>query len=743
MHVAHVVVDVPSRQIDTPFDYLVPDGIEGVEVGSCVLVDFGPRPVVGYVVGTAEGSEHGRLKPLRAVLGGPYFSAHSARTARWIADEYVCPLSEALRLFLPPGGTPKAVRDESGAWTLRRPEVGAVDDRWVELAEDGASFTPSARATTQRAILDALAAGPVRAAELAADLGSIDGALKRLAEAGVLRVERRRRFRSAEGRVREDFRPPELNDEQAAALTTIEGMLAARAGTLLLDGVTGSGKTEVYLRAIEGVLHRGGGAIVLVPEISLTPQTVGRFRARFGAEVAVLHSRLSAGERFDQWDLVRTGQARVVVGARSALFAPVAALSLVVIDEEHEASYKQSSAPRYHAREAARRLCADTGAVLVLGSATPALETLHAASHGVIVRVELAQRATAVPLPPVTVVDMGEEFTAGNRSMFSRELRDALQDVEAAQSKAVLMLNRRGFASFLLCRECGFVPGCESCSTSLTYHEVGARLMCHHCGATSSAPVTCPSCNSPYLRRFGAGTQRVELELAEVVPGLPIVRMDADTTRGKGGHERRLAEFEALPAGVLLGTQMIAKGLDYPQVTLVGVINADTTLRFPDFRAAERTWQLLEQVGGRAGRGSAGGRVIVQTYWPAHPAIVAAASHDRSALVQAENAARCDLGYPPFGRLVNLLVTGETLEDVRARAKDAATRLRLAAPDGWSVLGPAPAPLAKVQRAYRWHVMLKAPAAAPVADVVRRALEGMRPIPGTTMAVDVDPVGTA
>ena len=404
---------------------------------------------------------------------------------------------------------------------------------------------------------------------------------------------------------------------------------------MVVDGVTGSGKTEVYLEAIERVRSRGGSALVLVPEISLTAQTVGRFRSRFGDDVAILHSRLSAGERFDQWDLARSGRAHVVVGARSALFAPLADLGLVIIDEEHEASYKQDSAPRYHAREVAARICRERGCALVLGSATPSLESLercraHAWGGVTWTRVCMPERPRGATLPEVSVVDMTEQFASGRKHMFSKPLADALLDVARRREKAVLLLNRRGFANFLMCRECGAVPECPHCSTSLTYHERTHSLVCHSCErswpiGTPGSPMRCPSCNSPYLGAYGVGTQQVETALADLLAGLDVtvVRMDADTTKGKGEHQRRLEEFDAAESAVLVGTQMIAKGLDFPQVTLVGVINADTTLKMPDFRAAERTFDLLEQVAGRAGRGERAGRVIIQSYWAGHPAIQA------------------------------------------------------------------------------------------------------------------------
>ncbi len=739
MRVANVVVDIPAKEIDTHFDYLVPEGSDEVVVGSCVLVDFGPRPVVGYVVGISDDSEHAKLKPVRAVLDAPLFDRHAPEVARWIAREYLCPLSEAVRLFAPPGGTPKAVKSPDGVWTLRRAGVGPVDDRWAMLAPGASGFVPRAGATQQRAVLDALEAGPVRVAELAADLGSVDGALKKLAEHGAVTVEKRRRLRDAHVGERLAPRHAHLTRGQEDALSAIQEA-SDDGGVVVLDGVTGSGKTEVYLRAIERALTTGGSACVLVPEISLTPQTVGRFRARFGDDVAVLHSRLSAGERYDQWDQVRSGAARIVVGARSALFAPLKDLRLIIIDEEHESSYKQGSAPRYHARDVAERLASAHGAVLVLGSASPSMETLHRCDTGAWRRVELPDRVNDKPLPPVVVVDMASEFADGHRSMFSRPLKAALEEVMHAGEKAVLFLNRRGFASFLLCRECGFVPQCDSCSTSLTYHEVGTRLQCHHCGTTRPVPAKCPKCDSPYLRQFGAGTQRVQSELESLFPDWPIVRMDADTTKGKGAHERLLAEFESLPSGVLLGTQMIAKGLDYPEVTLVGVIAADVTLNLPDFRAGERTYQLLEQVAGRAGRGDRPGRVVVQTYWPDHPAVRAAAAHDPSVFYTEERQLRRELGYPPFGRLANVLVWGPRESDVKTLAEAAAAALRDSVPESFSVMGPSPAPLARLKNVWRWHVIVKAPEGEELAGPVGLALRAIKRAEGATMVADVDPL---
>ncbi len=737
--IARVVVDVPSRALTEPFDYLVPSALTGqVTVGVPVAVPLGPRMLVGYVVGLSqESSFAGTLRPIDAVLGSPVFGEEALETASWIAVEYVAPLSEALRLFLPPGGAPSITRDDGG-WRLVRAQATTARELLVALAE-GASPRPRANAHVQRAVLEALAAGPITVGELAAEYPGARGAIAALERAGAVTVRTRVRYRRP-GTGWGSAPRHEHTAEQAAAVSAIGETVASGGGTLLIHGITGSGKTEVYLSAIESVLAGGGSAIVLVPEISLTPQMVGRFRSRLGDDVAVIHSRLSAGERFDQWRLALEGQVRVVVGARSALFVPLRDVRLVVIDEEHEPSYKQSQTPRYHARDVALRMAATRGVTVILGSATPSMESLCAAEDGRIRSVRLTRRVGEARPPSIAVVDMTAEFAAGRRSMFSLALQGALRGVVERREKAVLFLNRRGFAAFLLCRECGFVPECDSCSVSLTYHEDATRLMCHHCGASAVVPALCPRCSSPYLRRFGAGTQRAEAELVSIFPGLDVVRMDADTTSGKGGHERALQAFEALESGALLGTQMIAKGLDYPQVTLVGVLNADTSMHLPDFRAAERTYQLLEQVAGRAGRGERPGNVIVQTYWPDHPAIRALVERDPEILYGPERDERRALGYPPFTRLVNVLYSGPVAEYVSRVASAEAEIVRAALGSTAEVLGPAPAPLTRVKRAWRWHFIVKAPPALDAGGLIGGALGGPVKTEGVTRVIDVDPV---
>ena len=762
MPYASVVLDIPTRQLDGAFTYAVPPELAAdATTGSTVLVTFSHRAAVGYVVATSDEPPAGvaseKIQPIEQVLAPPAFDDTAARLAAWMAREYACPLCEAIRPFLAPGQKVRVTRSsEDAPWELQTDRAGAVDVRWAALTPTANDFTPARTASRQRAVLAALREGPQRVSELSATIPGAASAVTALAKRGVVRVESRRQIRGAEVTTLSSAaapRPDRLTAGQQAALATIDAArTAARGDVVLVDGVTGSGKTEVYLAAIERALQDGRGALVLVPEISLTAQTVGRFRSRFGDDVAVLHSRLSTGERFDQWDLVRTGQARVVVGARSALFAPLADPGLIIIDEEHEGSYKQDKSPRYHAREVAARLARARGAALVLGSATPSLESLERCRAGSYrgaawTRVEMPERPGRAVLPRVTVVDMAEQFRGGARSIFSAPLANALLDVAKRREKAVLLLNRRGFANFLMCRECGCVPECPHCSTALTYHERGHMLVCHSCGrswpvrAFPDPSTACPNCGSRYLAAFGVGTQRVEDELRMLLPAdVEVIRMDADTTRTKGAHQQLLEQFDAAECAVLVGTQMIAKGLDFPEVTLVGVINADTMLKLPDFRAAERTYDLLEQVAGRAGRGELPGEVIVQTYWATHPAMRAVATHDRAVFLEAELADRAEAGYPPFRRLANVTVWGRGEKNVRSTCADLAAALRERVGDapGWEVLGPADCVKARVKDQLRRHVMVKAPADADLGGLLGACVASLGRRVGSNIAVDID-----
>lgn len=772
MWFADVALDIPTRALDGCFSYAVPpevaasfgedpDAVRSGLVGMTVLVPFSGRKAIGYILGASEeppcGLDAGKLKMFEQVLAPSAFDEVSAGLIRWIKEGYASTLADAVRPFLAPG---QAVRvrknDQTGHWELVQHAAGPRDVRWAELAPDAAAFVPRANASKQKGVLKALSEGPCRVAELEALLPGASSAIRTLASKGVVRIFQERELRELEETTLSSAsakRPEHLTEGQKKALSAIAAAQAKGAGdVVLIDGVTGSGKTEVYLEAIEKTLAEGHSAIVLVPEISLTAQTVGRFRSRFGDKVAVLHSRLSQGERYDQWDLARKGIAQVVVGARSALFAPVHDLGLLIIDEEHEASYKQDSAPRYHAREVAAELAKRRGAALVLGSATPSLESLWRCREGSFrgaqwTRVEMPERPGIAELPAVQIVDMASQFSHGNKSIFSEPLQEALDQVVEKKQKAVLLLNRRGFANFLMCRECGCVPECPHCATALTYHERTHSLMCHSCGrswpikAYPDPTTRCPNCGSRYLAQFGVGTQRVEDELKALLPdNVTVVRMDADTTKAKGAHEALLEEFDNAECAVLVGTQMIAKGLDFPEVTLAAVINADTTLKLPDFRAAERTYDLLEQVAGRAGRGEDPGKVIIQTYWATHPAIEAVRAHDKETFVECELEARSEAHYPPFSRLSNIVLWGKDARQVRELSIECAeaVRKKIGSQSGWEVLGPADCVKAKVEDRYRRHVLVKSPVEADVGRLLADAVASLRKPHGVSLAIDID-----
>jgi len=601
-----------------------------------------------------------------------------------------------------------------------------------------------ARAPRQRVAYETLAAlgGRASAAALAAR-GVSRAALAALVERGEARS-------LAEARPRDPFAslpsappPAEPTAAQHAAL----GVLATLApgGAALLFGVTGSGKTLVYLEYLRSVIAAGRGAIVLVPEIALTPQTVARFRGVFGDDIAVLHSALSDGERYDAWRALREGRRRVAIGARSAVFAPVPRLGAIVVDEEHDASYKQGEAPRYHARDVALRRAALAGATVVLGSATPALETWAAAEAGAYRLLELPERVAARPLPPVEVVDLrtAARVPESRAVPWSETLDAAVRGALERGEQAMILLNRRGFSVFVQCPACGRVWECPNCSLTLIYHRAPAALRCHHCGHAEPPPDACPDCGAPVQRYRGAGTQQVEAFLAERFPAARIARMDLDSTAERWAHHRILERVGAGAVDLLVGTQMIAKGLDFPRVTVVGVVDADVALNLPDFRAAERTFDLLTQVAGRAGRGPLGGRVIVQTRAPAHHAIVHAAAHDVRGFAATELRERRDPPYPPHVALANVVLSGTDQRRVAQAAERVAgwTRaLAAARPDaGAAVLGPAPCPLERVRERWRWHLLVKAPAADALTRVVRYLAARAPATPGVRLIVDRDP----
>ncbi|NTU19923.1 primosomal protein N' [Brevibacillus sp. HB1.2] len=568
--------------------------------------------------------------------------------------------------------------------------------------------------------------------------------LKSLESKGWIAIEQVEVYRDpyANRRFQEKQKPVFTSVQEAALTPILQSIDSGTYASYLLHGVTGSGKTEVYLEAIESTLEKGREAIFLVPEISLTPQMVERFKARFGADVAVLHSALSQGERYDEWRKIIRKQVKVVVGARSAIFAPFRNVGLIVIDEEHESSYKQEETPRYHAREVALWRAKENQGVLVMGSATPALETYALATRGRYELLRMPERVGNRPMPQVHVVDMREELQSQNRSMFSRKLHEMIADRLAKEEQMVIFLNRRGFSTFVMCRSCGYTMRCIHCDISLTYHKTNHTARCHYCGYTIAQPKHCPECQSEHIRFFGTGTQKVEAELAKLFPGIRVIRMDVDTTSRKGSHEELLNKFRAGQGDVLLGTQMIAKGLDFPRVTLAGIIAADTSLHLPDFRAAEKTFQLLTQVGGRAGRHELDGEVLIQTYTPEHYSIVHATKHDYPAFYQDEMMQRRRTGYPPYFRLVLITFSHEDVPVVIRGAHTMADYLRQRLAQTTVLLGPVASPIARVKDRFRFQIMLKYRDEPQLSDLLAQAtaaFEEWNKQQKVLMTIDVDP----
>ena len=786
-----VVVDVPTGRLGGAFTY---DAGDGVELGARVRVPLGNREVGGWVVGTAGPGdvESGAVKPLAAIdADAPALDAMAIELAAWLRYRYVCTYREALLTAAPRSTNAAAHRryifvavpdaEEGLATTLARAAGEAPFtlvtaaralksarvkitlaalrrelDRLLALhvlerrdaVTRGASR--SSRAPLRVVLADAsLAKGPAQR-RLADALLSSDGTLpatdarrraavtkdtlKRAERSGMVRIEAfQTRERVAVTAIAGGFAS---TAGQADAIERIDAAARAEPAVALLHGVTGSGKTHIYAQLVDRVRARGGRSIVLVPEISLTPQTAARFSAAFGDRVGVLHSGLSPSEKNRVWQAAADGALDVIVGARSAVFAPLPDVRLIVVDEEQEPSYKQDVAPRYDAQAVARRRMLVAGGTVVFGSATPSLEIYNEALEGSILHVKLAERATSAPLPPVEIVDMTAERGERGRRPLGPTLVAAVDAALRRGEKSLLFVNRRGYAGLLLCRACGFAPRCRRCSISLVVHSADGSLRCHICGAAYRVPADCPKCHAHELRPFGYGTQRVEEEVRALFPTARVVRMDADTTGTRGAHGRLLHSFGD-DGDILIGTQMIAKGLDFPTVTVVGVISADVDLHRPDFRAAERTFSLLTQVAGRAGRVSHGSSVIVQTYSPEHYAVTHAAHHDYDAFAKQELALRRELSYPPFGRLAYI---GIACVDAPA-AEKAATALAAALTanhPGVQVLGPASDPLPKARGEYRLRIALKSQSEKDLLDAAHAAHDA-RPQGDVRVTVTVDP----
>lgn len=734
--VASVVLSAGTSR---EFDYCVPEPLrDAVVVGRRVKVPLGAgnRLLIGYCV-QVEDRRAGprRLKPIHSVLDQrSLLSPSMLRLTRWIADRYLCEWATVLDAVVPAG-----VRSAAGT---RMATLLSVDDEMAGRLAD-LKLPPK-----QREVLEALlAAGkPLTPGELARAARSTSAPIAALRRKGLIRS---RTGRVATGQIEAAPHAREkhlvLNTDQNRALRTIlDAMDSRRHQTILLHGVTGSGKTEVYIQAIQETIHFGRQAIVLVPEISLTPQTVERFRQRFGA-VAVLHSHLSDPERHWHWQRIAEGAVSVVVGARSAIFAPTPNLGLIVLDEEHESSFKQESAPRYHARDVAVARAEAEAIPLVLGSATPSLESWHRAQTGEYLLVTMPRRVLDRPLPTVGTIDLRGEKLQGSLSQgaLSRPLRAAIQAALEDGGQVILLLNRRGFSTHIQCPACGFTAQCPECDIALTHHRTKETALCHYCNYEIPAPATCPTCGFAGIRYSGLGTQRLEAEIRARFPNALSLRMDTDAMQGHGSHERALAAFRSGKVRILLGTQMIAKGLDFPNVTLVGVINADTALHLPDFRAAERTFHLVTQVAGRTGRGPRGGRVLVQTFNPEHPAIQAAVHHDYAAFAAGELPIRQMLRYPPFASMVRLVVRGPSEPVASEFAKYLVEQLKTALGErnvDARVLGPAPCPFARLRGNYRFQIQTQGADGDQLRAAVSAATADLEPPKEVQWIVDVDPV---
>ncbi|MEP6777265.1 MAG: primosomal protein N' [Chthoniobacterales bacterium] len=733
---ARVIID---RSIHRELDYSIPETLAArVSIGSRLRVPFRDRSALATVVALLTETEAGGVRPIEAVVGEkPVLSPRLIDLARWMATYYCCPIETVMRSLLPQ--------------VIRRAEIGWKKQLFVAVArmiEPEEIEKLRKRAPRQAELLEAIAllGAPAIAADLLRKTSLDNQTLRALAKRGLVQLTEQAVARDPHAN--EEFVASSnllLNAEQALALRAVEEAMMAPEKTrpILIHGVTGSGKTEVYLQAIRSALARGKTAIVLVPEISLTPQTVERFKSRFAEAqdiIAVLHSHLSEGERHDEWHKIHAGRARIVIGARSAVFAPLENLGLIVVDEEHENSYKQEEAPRYHARDVAVVRGKMENCVVVLGSATPSLESYYNATQGKYRLLNLTQRIDDCQMPLIRIVDLRlERRKEKAAAILSEKLRTAITARLEKSEQTILFLNRRGFSTSLLCSACGEARRCPNCSVALTFHRTAARLSCHLCGHMTAVPKKCPACGENALIYAGFGTEKVEANVAQLFPNAVVRRMDADSMTRKDAYRETLHAFRAGKIDILVGTQMIAKGLHFPNVTLVGIINADLALHLPDFRAGERTFQLLTQVAGRAGRGETHGEVFVQTYTPFSPSIQFARHHDFAGYFQQELEFRERCDFPPFKHAVLITVRSEHEKRASFSAETLARRLKEALPDEFILSAPAPAPLEKLQGSFRFHLLIRGDAIVRLSRLLRATLDKL-PFPeDVAVAVDVDP----
>ena len=721
--VAKVIINNPSRAVDKCFDYM----FDQAQIGDHVIVPFGRgnTKTDGIVIGFDEVERNDKLKQIECVQG-KILAEKYVHLLKWMKNRCVCTYYDCLKELLPPGAMSGKRKSYTGVGekTIKFARYRLPDEYFDEILTELQNKAP-AQARALEILCQFIEMPVVDLGELAMTNRNTISALEKKGLIEIFDKAIERNPFSDEKIIRSQPLVP--NSEQKTAIDFINDKIdACDFSGILLRGITGSGKTEVYLQSVAHAVASGKRAIILVPEISLTPQMSERFKSRLGDKVAIFHSGLSIGERFDCWNRIKSGEIDVVVGARSAIFTPVENVGIIVVDEEHENSYKSDMSPKYDAREVAEELCKLHKAPLVLASATPSMKSAYRAVKGELNLLQIKNRYNNVQLPDVEIVDLRYELSNGNKSFLSLKLQQEIRKNIDNGEQTILFLNRRGFSTFVSCRNCGFTATCPECDIALTYHKFNNTLVCHYCGHTINNYSLCPKCQSSAIRYFGIGTQKVEEELGKIFPDATVIRMDNDTTREKMSHHKILKKFSEKKIDILVGTQMITKGLDFPNVSLVGVLAADMMLYVDDYQAAERTFQLITQVCGRAGRGDTKGRALIQTYSPDHWVIDCASKQDFKEFYKKEIYLRKSMSYPPFGDIINIVVSGENGNTVKSIIKDIVTNISVSFDENdvdCSILGPTPAPLSKINNKIRWRFIIKCSATEQVRELLREGIK--------------------
>ena len=745
--VAEIILNSNAKELNRVFDYNIPETmVYKAMVGSRVFVQFGNRKQLeeGFIIGIKESSEF-KLKSIEKIVNENGLTEEKVELAKWMARRYFCNISECIKLMLPPGTTTKII--ENRIKEKNENFVTIIDEEVVESDIEEDKFKSAKQVRILKFLLDN---GETNLADLLLFTDTTRDAVKALEKKNYITIEKKQVERNPFfHKVERQSKKLEFTEEQQNAYNEIsDKMDKNKYEEYLIYGVTGSGKTEIYLQLIEKALNNNKTSIMLVPEISLTPQTVDRFIARFGEEnIAVLHSKLSIGERFDQWNKIKSGQAKIVIGARSAIFAPVQNLGIIIIDEEHDSSYKSESTPRYNAKDVARYLCYESNIPLVLGSATPDTGSLYRTIKKQSVLLRLNKRANNAKLPEIEVVDLREELSKKNKSMLSEKLQESIKENLENKKQTILFLNRRGFSTFVMCRDCGYTAKCKNCDITLTYHKSTNKLKCHYCGYETKVITKCPECGSENIRYFGTGTQKLESEINTLFPEAKTIRMDVDTVTKKNSHEKILTDFKENKADILIGTQMVVKGHHFPNVTLVGVIAADGSLNMNDYRANEITFQILTQVAGRAGRGEDAGKVIIQTYNPDNFTIECVKQQNEEMFYNTEMRLRKQLKYPPF---CDIIVIGVSSKDEQITMK-VAQSLHKYLKDrveneniGIMLYKALPAPIDKIKNKYRWRILIKCKFGEDIIDLMNNTMEKAQTIKyckngDANISIDVNP----